>query len=395
MKILLLCWRDTGHPEGGGSERYLERVAAYLADQGHQVVFRTAAYPGVKRTTVRDGVTFSRGGGNFTVYIRAWAAMTAARIGLGPIAKALGGKPDVVVDTQNGVPFFARIFSGAPTVLLTHHCHREQWPVAGPLVGKLGWFIESKLSPIVHRDCRYITVSQPSAEDLIGLGIDEKRITIIRNGIDPIPESCSSQALAGAHLHGDGDSSSANSDSSAITGPRLVTLSRLVPHKQIEHAIDVLAATIADHPNAVLDIIGSGWWAEELETYAHRCGLADHIVFHGQVSEEEKHEILAAADLHLMPSRKEGWGLAVIEAAQHGVPTLGYRFSAGLNDSVVDGETGILVDTPAELADATRTLLHDATRLTNMANKCVKRAAQFGWETTAKAVEQVLEQPRP
>lgn len=413
MKILLLCWRDTGHPEGGGSERYLERVAAYLAAQGHQVVFRTAAYPGVKHTTVRDGITFSRGGGNFTVYIRAWAAMAAARIGLGPIAKALGGKPDVVVDTQNGVPFFARIFSGAPTVLLTHHCHREQWPVAGPMVGKLGWFIESKLSPVIHRDCRYITVSQPSAEDLIGLGIDEDRITIIRNGIDPIPESCSPKARAGvagtsatgaeatdAEATGveaaDADVSNAHpSAPTSTTGPRLVTLSRLVPHKQIEHAIDVLAAIIGDHPNAVLDIIGSGWWAEELEAYAHRCGLADHIVFHGQVSEEEKHEILAGADVHLMPSRKEGWGLAVIEAAQHGVPTLGYRSSAGLKDSVVDGETGILVDTPAELANATRDLLHDAPRLRTMATKCVERAAQFGWESTAKAVEQVLEHPKP
>ena len=44
-----------------------------------------------------------------------------------------------------------------------------------------------------------------------------------------------------------------------------------------------------------------------------------------------------------MPSRKEGWGLAVIEAAQHGVPTVGYRSSKGLTDSIVDGVTGLLV----------------------------------------------------
>src|SRR5699024_146536 len=40
LKILLLCWRDTTHPQGGGSERYLERVGEFLADQGHEVVFR-------------------------------------------------------------------------------------------------------------------------------------------------------------------------------------------------------------------------------------------------------------------------------------------------------------------------------------------------------------------
>ena len=49
MKVLLLCWRDSGHPEGGGSEVYLERVAEHLARRGHQVTYRTAWYPGSAR----------------------------------------------------------------------------------------------------------------------------------------------------------------------------------------------------------------------------------------------------------------------------------------------------------------------------------------------------------
>src|SRR5699024_5703778 len=176
------------HPEGGGSERYLERVAEYLAREGHRVVFRTAAYPGAPKKSERAGVRYSRGGGNFSVYVRAWFAMLAARVGLGPIARALGGRPDVVVDTQNGIPFFASVVSGRPTVVLTHHCHREQWPVAGKLVGRFGWFVESTLAPAVQRGCRYITVSRPSADDLRGLGVDGDRISIIRNGVDPVPE---------------------------------------------------------------------------------------------------------------------------------------------------------------------------------------------------------------
>ena len=74
---------------------------------------------------VRDGVRYSRGGAKFGVYPRAWAAMLAGRMGLGDLRGV-----DAVIDTQNGIPFFARLVSGAPTVLLTHHCHREQWPVA-------------------------------------------------------------------------------------------------------------------------------------------------------------------------------------------------------------------------------------------------------------------------
>src|SRR5699024_12270683 len=81
------------------------------------------------------------------------------------------------------------------------------------------------------------------------------------------------------------------------------------------------------------------------------------VVFHGHVDEATNHRILAGADIHLLPSRKEGWGLAVSEAGQHAVPTVGYHHAAGLRDSIDDGETGLLVDGVDAMADATRGLL--------------------------------------
>ncbi|APT91484.1 glycosyl transferase [Corynebacterium sphenisci DSM 44792] len=372
MRILLLCWRDTGHPEGGGSERYLEHVAGALAAAGHRVVYRTAAYPGAAAAERRGGVAFSRAGGGYTVYPRAWAAMAAARLGHGPLARALGGRPEVVLDTQNGIPFLARIFAGAPTVLLVHHCHREQWPVAGRLTGRLGWFIESRLSPQVHRGCRYITVSEPSAADLRALGVRGSDIEVIRNGVDPVPAGAAAAAAP------------------ADPGPRLVTLSRLVPHKQIEHAIDAVAALAPRWPGLRLDVIGDGWWADRLRGHARALGVADRVVFHGQVTEERKHALLAAARVHLMPSRKEGWGLAVIEAAQHAVPTVGYRSSAGLRDSVVDGATGLLAGTPAELVAAVGRLLADPGLRDRLGAAARRRAGRFSWPATTAAVERVL-----
>ena len=175
MKILLLCWRDSTHPQGGGSERYLERVGEYLAARGHEVVYRTAKHTDAPRRSRRAGISYERGGGKYGVYILAPLAIWRHR-------------PDVIVDTQNGIPFFARLFTRRPVVLLTHHCHREQWPVAGPLIGRLGWLLESRLAPRVYRGAPYVTVSEASRRDLVRLGVREQDISIVPNGADPVPE---------------------------------------------------------------------------------------------------------------------------------------------------------------------------------------------------------------
>ncbi|MBF6213451.1 glycosyltransferase family 4 protein [Nocardia puris] len=369
-EVLLLCWRDTGHPQGGGSERYLEQVGAQLAARGVKVTLRTARYPGAARREHVDGIDISRGGGRYTVYPRALAAIALGRLGLGPLR---GVRPDAIIDTQNGIPFFAGVAAAAPSVVLVHHGHREQWPVAGRLIGRIGWWIESRLSPRAHRDNQYLTVSLPSAEELATLGVDRTRIAVVRNGAEPVP----ADAPTGAAV-------------TRAASPRLVVLSRLVPHKQIEDALEVVARLRGTIPGLHLDVVGGGWWAENLEATARALGIADAVTFHGHVDERRKHELLARAWVHVLPSRKEGWGLAVIEAAQHGVPTIGYRSSRGLTDSIVDGVTGVLVDDLVQLTDAAGELLADAATRTDMGEKARARAREFSWEQTGNGVYEVL-----
>ncbi|AWB82764.1 glycosyl transferase [Corynebacterium yudongzhengii] len=362
MKIFLLCWRDSTHPQGGGSERYLERVGEHLAAQGHEVVYRTAGHTDAPRRSRRDGVRYSRSGGKYTVYLNALAGLLLGRLGLGTLRGC-----DVVVDTQNGIPFFARLVAGVPTILLTHHCHREQWPVAGPIIGRLGWFLESVLAPRIYRGAQYVTVSGASRDDLVHLGVRPQDIAIIENGIDPVPEHV-------PHLENDG-----------LT--HLVTLSRLVPHKQIEHAMDALAGL---EESVVLDVIGNGWWADALHEYAAEQGISDRVIFHGTVSEEHKHALLEQARLHLMPSRKEGWGLAVVEAAQHGVPTIGYHSAGGLGDSIRHGETGLLIDGPADLSATIQALLDDDAKRRRLGEAARTLAHSYSWASTARRFEELL-----
>ncbi|MFN8101192.1 MAG: glycosyltransferase family 4 protein [Mycobacterium sp.] len=366
--VLMLCWRDTGHPQGGGSETYLQRIGAQLAASGVTVTLRTARYPGAPRRGVIDGVRISRGGGPYSVYIWAGLAMVLARIGLGPLRHA---KPDVVIDAQNGIPFLARLAYGRRSVVLVHHCHREQWPVAGRWTGRFGWFVESKLSPRLHRHNQYVTVSLPSARDLAALGVAPERIAVVRNGLDPAPEVTLTAPRAAA--------------------PRVAVLSRLVPHKQIEDALDAVAALRDRIPGLHLDIVGGGWWHDRLTAHAERLGIADAVTFHGHVDDVTKHQVVQRCWVHLLPSRKEGWGLAVVEAAQHAVPTIGYRSSGGLTDSIVDGVTGILVDNSRELTERLEELLADDVLREELGRKAQARTAEFSWRQSADAMLGVLQ----
>src|SRR5699024_9195241 len=140
-------------------------------------------------------------------------------------------------DTQNGIPFFSALVSPAPVALLVHHCHREQWPVAGRALGRLGWWLESRVSPRVHRRNQYLTVSLPSAEDLANLGVGGERTAVVRAGLDPLPDGAAVGGPATRTAH-----------------PTLTVLSRLVPHKQIEDALYALARLRSRYPDARLDV---------------------------------------------------------------------------------------------------------------------------------------------
>ncbi|MGL6234185.1 MAG: glycosyltransferase family 4 protein [Segniliparus sp.] len=371
-QVLLLSWRDTTHPQGGGSEQYLERVGELLAEEGVEVVVRTARHPGSTRAETRAGMRFSRGGGRLTVYPRALAALALARFGIGGLA---GFRPDVVVDTHNGMGFFAKLATRAPVVVLVHHCHKEQWPVAGKLLGKLGWWLESTASPWVHRRAQYLTVSLPSLEGLVRLGVARERAAVVRAGVDHPPEG-----------------SPVGGPATRDPRPTLCVLTRLVPHKRVEDVLETLAALRADGLAELrLDVVGDGWWAGNLKRRARELGVADAVVFHGRVDEERKHEVLSRAWVHVMPSMAEGWGLAVIEAALHGVPTVGYSGSGGLTDSILDGVTGLLVDGQDALAPAVRGLVCDHRLRESLGEKARRRAREFSWSQTATGVRQVLE----
>lgn len=355
-----MVWRDTLHPEGGGSEVYVEHMAAGLAERGHQVTIVCARHAHAAADEVRNAVTFRRRGGRLTVYLHGLLFLVSPR----------GRRLDVVVDVQNGLPFWSPLVRRRPILALVHHLHREQWQVIYPgRSGRLGWWLESVLAPRVYRSSRYATVSQASADDLVDLGVEPTRIEIVYNGLD--------------------DTEPAPIDRSST--PRLVCVGRLVPHKQYEHALRTVAALRAEFPAIGLDIVGDGWWGEDLRRRARELGVDDLVVFHGHVSVVRRDQLVGQSWVTLVPSLKEGWGISIMEAAAQGVPAIGYHSAGGVRESIVDGITGVLVADEQELVDITRQLLRDQERRELLGKSARDRAASFGWANSKERFVALVE----
>ncbi len=354
QSVLLLNWRDTTNPEGGGSERYVEEVARGLATLGWSVTVLCAAYPGSPREARRDDVRYLYRGTKLTVYLRG-------------LLHTLLHRPDRVVDVQNGLPFFTRLVRRIGVVVLVHHVHQEQWQVVYPgWRGRLGWWLESRVAPRLYDQCPYVTVSSASREELARLGVTD--IEVIHNGTDPAPP----RQLPKASM------------------PTVVCVGRIVPHKQVEHAVDAIAEARKVLPDARLVVVGSGWWEDSLRAYVDQRGLRPAVEFRGHVSEDDKHAAYDEAWVLALPSLKEGWGLVVGEAAGHGVPTVAYRSAGGPTESVHDGVSGVLVDSPSEFNAAIAKLLQDAELRQRLSDGASAGAGNFTWTATALAFDRLL-----
>ncbi|MFC4069844.1 glycosyltransferase family 4 protein [Actinoplanes subglobosus] len=368
--VLFMNWRDTKHPEGGGSELYLDRVAKELVRHGYRVTLLCQAHgtaPAEESTP--DGVRIVRRGGRHTVYLMAALTYLLGFLGIGPLSRRRLGRPDLIIDVGNGMPFLSRLYVRKPVIVLVHHVHREQWPVVfGPRIARIGWWIESVLAIRVYRHCAYVTVSESTREELVGLGVDRHRISVVHNGT---PEVTGPPHPRSAH-------------------PSLMVLGRLVPHKRVEFALRATALLAAELPGIELVVAGQGWWDEPLRQLTADLEIEDRVRFTGFVTEDHKHELLCRSWLLLMPSLKEGWGLTIVEAGVRGTPSVAFRSAGGVADAMADGETGVLVENEYDFYLQVRALLLDASRRTGMGLAAAVHASAFTWEKAGQGFSEVV-----
>jgi D-inositol-3-phosphate glycosyltransferase len=180
-----------------------------------------------------------------------------------------------------------------------------------------------------------------------------------------------------------------------LTGLRLALyVGRLQPHKGPDIAVRTLAEAVARDPDLTRDLMlaivggpsGTGQGAEvtHLMELAAALGVSERVMLFPPLPQARLADVYAAADVVLVPSRSESFGLVALEAQACGTPVV-VAAVGGLRFVVRDGETGFLVEghDPADHADRMLQILRDPALAAEMGTAAAREALRFTWDATA------------
>jgi len=345
MRVLFLAWRDLAHPQAGGSEIVVDRLARGLASAGHETALLCGGPVGERPYPVVNL------GGTYGQYLRA------------PFAHRRFRDWDLLVDVSNGLPYFAPLWRAGPCVCFVHHVHTDQWRERfPPPLADVLQRVERRGVPRLYRENLFVAVSESTASALKSTGVDGARIRIVHNGVDVPPV--------------------AKKESSA---PLYVVIARLVPHKRIDLILRVWE-NVRPRTGGRLIIVGDGPERKRLETLA-----GPGTAFLGRVSDRAKYDLLAQAWVLVHASHHEGWGMAILEAAAAGTPALALD-APGVRDAVVTGRTGWLASDEDELAAAWVALTSGCERRRRLGEAARRRAEGLTWDRSVREFLSVAEE---
>ena len=169
----------------------------------------------------------------------------------------------------------------------------------------------------------------------IDRGVDENRIVVINPGVDPVQElnKKSVEKVESLLKH---------------KSPRLITVSRYDKRKNHEKVIMALRNLKQIYPNIVYICVGYGDEEENIKKLVKELDLEAQVMFFKDISNQLKNALVAKSNIFVMPSiihkkSVEGFGIAYVEAAQYGIPSIGGK-DGGATDAIEHEKTGLICD---------------------------------------------------
>jgi len=368
-------------PAIGGGEEHVHQLSKKLVENGHQVVIFTSDlkthYPKpayLNKESIKesyDGLPVKR----FHAL-----CMTKEYPLLQGLTKSLL-KEDFDIIHAHGYGYFTSDSSTLvsfickkPLVLTTHGFFPASAPV-NPLLTEA--YVAFSRLWLLKRVRKLICVSRADAMHYRKL-VDSSKVVVIPNGIDieywsKLPKQGKFRAMF------------------EPKGPVIVSVGRITQVKGYQYLIQATPRILRKFPNAMIFIAGPDvGYLNYLKRLAHKLRVNKHVVFTGTVIGEKKKELYVDADMVVVPSIDESFGIVALEAMACGKPVVAASVG-GLSDIIKHGVNGLLAKprNPSELAKAVLTLLKKPTLAMQMGYHSRKDVEKYSWSRVVECVEEV------
>jgi len=363
MRILFLNCYDKKNPKSGGAEIFTHEFAKRLVKDGHIVDWISAKFEKSSGHEVVDGINIHRFSNRiFVLFYAAWFYFQNKK------------QIDIVIDQFHAYPFFARFYVPEKKLLLIIHEIADtiwDYMIFFP-ISAIGKLIERIAISYIYRNVQFITISNSTKQDLIALGIEDANIKIVPEGLEK---------------------KKINYKNIIKKDFQLICASGIRKMKRIEAQIDTIDILRKDFPQIRLVITGrtDGKYFQKLQKLIASKGLKKFIRFTGFIEKKQLDKLVAESYLMIGTSVKEGWGLAISEAARLGTPSVCYNVP-GYRDSVKHYETGLLTieNTPEKLALAIRRLFLDKKLYAKLQKGGILYTEDMDWDLSYEAFKRII-----
>lgn len=400
MNILMLT---SSYPKyvGETTAPFIESIAVGLVRRRHTVHVVAPYHPDVRRAPVEYGVRlhFYRYAPHraLNVYgyaesLRADVSLRRAALAAVPLALAASLRALLSLTHRHRFDLIHAHWvlpNGAPAVIAAR---LRRLPLVVSLHGS-DVYLASRGCPLalsaaaVLRSAGAITAcSDDLRQRAVRLGAPPARTMVIPYGVDV--HAFRPDPRAGAQVRAELNLPSNTS--------LILAIGRMVYKKGFTYLLDAMPHIRASHPRATLVLAGYGDLLDELKERAGRLGVADVVIFPGQLPRDRAARYVAAADVYVVPSVRDDAGNVdglpntLLEGMGAARPIVATR-TAGIPDVITDGVHGLLVPErdPAALADAIVRLLTDRDVAVRLGEAARCRALdELSWDVTAARFEE-------
>ena len=245
-----------------------------------------------------------------------------------------------------------------------------------------GSLLNKRVLKVLNNVDYVVSNSQFTKNLATNCGVDSEKIIVINPGVEPLKEIDPKSLEEAENLFQN-------------KSPRLITVSRFEKRKNHEKIIMSLRNLKQLYPNIFYVCIGYGEEEENIKNLVKELNLENHVLFLKNITQELKNALLAKSNVFVMPSivykkSVEGFGIAYIEAAQHGLPSIGGK-DGGEADAIKHNETGLICDgnNLEEIYSSIDLILKNNSYKTFI-NKTKEFAKKFEWDNIVQKYLKIL-----